>query len=237
MDVKQLLLSIASAIFVVAVPLCILSASAVASIFDPSFYTEQQVAVGVVETYGLPRSVLAQANEGMVRYFTGEFAALPDAFQAAGADPSFFSERELVHMTDVRTLFQQIALVERVTLAYGAAFLLGSYLVLGTAAIRRDGQLLLLGVGVALAIFVIGGALWVIDPSGLFLTFHRLYFSNDFWQLDPRTDHLIQMVPFPFWEAAITVVIGRALAVTALTAVLGGLIAWSGGRLIGGRLE
>lgn len=236
LDVKQLFLGLASALFVVAVPLCILTASAVASIFDPTFYTEQEVAAGVVETYGLPRTVLAQANEGMVRYFTGEFATLPEAFKAAGGDPAFFSERELVHMTDVRTLFQQIVLVERVALGYGAIFLLGSFLLLGSAAIRRDGQLLLLGVGFGLAIFVLGGAAWLIDPSGLFLWFHKLYFSNDFWQLDPRTDHLIQMVPFPFWEAAIFVVIGRALAVTALTAVLGGLAAWLGGRLVGSGL-
>lgn len=228
---KQLLLGIASAVFVVAVPLCILSASAVASIFDPSFYTTEQVRAGVPETYGLPASVLAPVNQAMVGYFAGQYPTLPDAFRATGADPAFFSERALEHMVDVRTLFQQVALVERVTLAYGAVFLVGSYLLLGTAAIRRDGTLLLLGAGVALAIFVIGGAAWLIAPDALFLWFHEAYFANSFWQLDPRTDHLIQMVPFPFWEAAITIVIGRAVAVTALAAVLGGASIWIGGRL------
>jgi integral membrane protein (TIGR01906 family) len=229
--VKQLLLGLASALFVVAVPLGVLSASAVASIFDPAFYTEQQVRVGVEEAYGLPRAVLGPVNQGMVRYFAGEVATLPEAFRASGADPAFFTERELVHMTDVRTLFQQMALVERVTLAYGILFLLGSYLVLGSSAIRRDGGLLLLGAGVALAIFILGGAIWLINPSGLFLQFHELYFSNDFWQLDPRTDHLIQLVPFPFWVAAISIVIGRAVAATAVTGAVGGLLVWLGGRL------
>jgi integral membrane protein (TIGR01906 family) len=229
--VKQLLLSLASAVFVVAVPLCIFSASAVASIFDPSFYTEQQVKAGVPETYGLPESVLAPVNQAMVRYFAGEYATLPDAFRATGADPAFFSERELEHMVDVRTLFQQVALVERVTLVYGVLFLVASFLVLGSAAVRRDGTLLLIGAGIALAIFVIGGAAWLIAPNAIFLWFHEAYFANNFWQLDPRTDHLIQMVPFPFWEAAITIVIGRAVAVTALTAVLGGVLVWVGGRL------
>ena len=228
---KQLLLSLASILFVVAVPLCIFSASAVASIFDPSFYTEEQVKAGVPETYGLPQTVLAPVNVAMVGYFAGQYPTLPDALRASGADPAFFKQRELEHMVDVRTLFQQVALVERVTLGYGVVFLVGSFLLLGTAAIRHDGTLLLVGAGVALAIFVIGGAAWLIAPDPIFLWFHEAYFANNFWQLDPRTDHLIQMVPFPFWEAAITVVITRAVVVTVLTGALGGALVWAAGRL------
>ncbi len=228
---KQLLLGLASALFVVAVPLCIFSASAVASIFDPNFYTEEQVRAGVPETYGLPASVLAPVNQAMVGYFAGQYPTLPDAFRATGADPAFFGQVELEHMVDVRTLFQQVALVERITLGYGVVFLVGSFLLLGTAAVRRDGTLLLIGAGIALLVFVIGGAAWLIAPDAIFLAFHEAYFANNFWQLDPRTDHLIQMVPFPFWEAAITVVITRAVAITAAVAVLGGAMIWIGGRL------
>ena len=51
----------------------------------------------------------------------------------------------------------------------------------------------------------------------LFRQFHLLSFANDFWQLDPRTDHLIQMFPRGFWfdvtlaVGAITVLEGAAL--------------------------
>ncbi len=231
LDVKQLLLGLASALFVVAVPLCIFSASAVASIFDPNFYTEEQVQARVPETYGLPASVLAPVNRAMVGYFAGQYPTLPDAFRATGADPAFFGQVELEHMVDVRTLWQQVALVEKITLGYGIVFLLGSFLVLGSAAVRYDGTLVLVGAGVALAIFVVGGAAWLIAPDAIFLWFHEAYFANNFWQLDPRTDHLIQMVPVPFWEAAITVVITRAVALTALTGVLGGVLLWLGVRL------
>ena len=124
-------------------------------------------------------------------------------------------------MVDVRTLFQQIALVERISLAMAPLPRGELSPPRQLAAVRRDGTLLLVGAGIALAIFVIGGAAWLIAPDALFLWFHEAYFANDFWQLDPRTDHLIQMVPFPFWEAAITIVIGRAVAVTALTAAAG----------------
>jgi integral membrane protein (TIGR01906 family) len=228
--VKQLLLGLASVLFVLAVPLGIFSVSASAYIFDPSFYTEQQVLAGVERDYDLPRSVLAPANQGMVGYFAGDYPTLPDAFRAVGADPAFFSERELVHMVDVRVLFQQVVLVQRIAIGYAIVFLVGSFLLLGSRAIRRHGRLLLAGAVLALLIFFLGGAAWLISPSGLFLWFHQLYFSNDFWQLDPRTDRLIQMVPFPFWQAVIFAVIGRAVLLTVLTAGVGALLARFGGK-------
>jgi integral membrane protein (TIGR01906 family) len=40
--------------------------------------------------------------------------------------------------------------------------------------------------------------------------FHGLAFSNDLWQLDPDTDHLIQMYPETFWFEA-TMGIGLAV--------------------------
>ena len=41
-----------------------------------------------------------------------------------------------------------------------------------------------------------GLILWaVIDFDGLFVTFHRLAFRNDYWLLNPRTDLLIRLMP------------------------------------------
>ena len=36
--------------------------------------------------------------------------------------------------------------------------------------------------------------------------FHELMFSNSFWQLNPRTDHLIQMFPPAFWEFIVSTI-------------------------------
>ncbi len=55
----------------------------------------------------------------------------------------------------------------------------------------------------------------------LFRQFHVLSFSNDFWQLSPARDHLIQMYPRGFWFDA-TLGIGLiAAAQGALLAILG----------------
>jgi integral membrane protein (TIGR01906 family) len=62
--------------------------------------------------------------------------------------------------------------------------------------------------------------LTVVGFDTVFITFHQIAFHNDFWQLDPRTDHLVQIFPFEFWYDAMLAV---ALRVVFITVALGGL--------------
>src|SRR3989337_2913922 len=56
-----------------------------------------------------------------------------------------------------------------------------------------SGSLATLGLLASLALLALT------DFSGAFLQFHYLAFSNDLWQLDPRTDNLIRMFPEGFF--------------------------------------
>jgi integral membrane protein (TIGR01906 family) len=59
----------------------------------------------------------------------------------------------------------------------------------------------------------------------LFLTFHRLSFSNDFWLLDPRTDYLVMMFPQGFWfDATVLVATVTGAGALALTTLSGGYL-------------
>ena len=55
-----------------------------------------------------------------------------------------------------------------------------------------------------------------------FTRFHQVLFSNNDWQLDPRTDHLLQMFPEGFWRD-MTFVLGGMCAIEA--ALIGGVSA------------
>ncbi len=59
-----------------------------------------------------------------------------------------------------------------------------------------------------------GGLLALTGFDAAWSQFHVIAFANDFWQLNPRTDHLIQMFPEAFWERA-TVAIGGAIIMEA----------------------
>ena len=51
-------------------------------------------------------------------------------------------------------------------------------------------------------VLVIGavGVMVAIGFESTWERFHELAFTNDLWLLNPRTDHLIQMFPEPFWQ-------------------------------------
>ena len=51
-----------------------------------------------------------------------------------------------------------------------------------------------------LGILAAGLVLWAaVDFDGLFVTFHRVFFSNDLWLLNPREHLLIMLMPTPFF--------------------------------------
>jgi integral membrane protein (TIGR01906 family) len=71
-----------------------------------------------------------------------------------------------------------------------------------------------------LALFAV---LALVGFDELFLRFHLVAFTNDLWQLNPATDHLIQMFPRDFWFDATMLVAaltaGEAVVLAALSAV------------------
>ena len=54
----------------------------------------------------------------------------------------------------------------------------------------------------------------------LFLAFHEISFSNDFWQLDPRTDALIAMFPEGFFLDATLWIVGSTVLEAAILAAV-----------------
>ena len=56
-----------------------------------------------------------------------------------------------------------------------------------------------------------------------FLQFHEMFFSNDLWQLDPKTDRLIQIYPRDFWFGALFV---TACFVIFLLLIVSGMAQW-----------
>ena len=60
--------------------------------------------------------------------------------------------------------------------------------------------------------------------DGLFITFHKIAFTNDLWLLNPNTDVLMALMPLPFfiWYAGeILKAMGPALGMMLLV-----IIAW-----------
>lgn len=119
-----------------------------------------------------------------------------------GAMENAFSEKENLHLKDVRGLVSLLKSVRWI--GGGLVIALIGALYLND---RQGRPQLLSGLvrGFALsAIFLLacftGLAVWgVLNFDGLFVTFHQVAFSNDLWLLNPHTDLLLALMPIPFF--------------------------------------
>jgi integral membrane protein (TIGR01906 family) len=117
-------------------------------------------------------------------------------------------DREQAHMADVRTVFRGLWL-----LAIASAVIL-------VAASRRRGRrstwravragALGLTVGV-----IILGAIALVAFDQQFETFHEVFFPAGSFLFDPRTDRLVQLFPFQFWQET-AIVVGAVIIAIAL---------------------
>jgi integral membrane protein (TIGR01906 family) len=144
-------------------------------------------------------------------YFNGE--SEPFSYQLRSGQ-EIYNEREVAHLSDVKGLLR---LADGIGTAAGLGFTFGlavQVAVFGRRRLDIVGRSLLLGGLVTLGLLGGLALLALSDFSGAFLQFHYLAFSNDLWQLDPRTDNLIRMFPEGFFFDA-TLLVAVATAVEA----------------------
>ena len=107
-----------------------------------------------------------------------------------------FQAHEADHMADCRGLIGLAGTLRWIT---GAAALLlaGIGILLRSRKAFAGGMLTGL---CAAGMLVAGIAVWaLVNFDGLFITFHRVAFTNEGWLLDPRTDLLIRLMPVHFF--------------------------------------
>lgn len=139
-----------------------------------------------------------------------------------GQQREFFNDREKAHMEDVRVLFWGGIRLRRLLLLL-AVFCTGVLVCMEEQAARRLSKAYLIACGCFLAAF--GGIAFYLsrDFTEGFTIFHHMFFDNDLWLLDPKTDLLINILPEGFFmdmAVHIGVVFGGMLLLTALLSIV-----------------
>jgi integral membrane protein (TIGR01906 family) len=124
----------------------------------------------------------------------------PPDFDVEVAGAPVLEERERTHMRDVRSVFLVLL---RLAVVAGVILLVAGLRVQDRGrlwrAVRRGATVLAVGV-VAL------GAVALVAFDSLFETFHEVFFPAGSYTFDPRTDRLVQLFPFQFWQETAIVV-------------------------------
>ncbi len=166
----------------------------------------------------LPGSVYPAICEAITSYLAGGTSVF--GFEFAGVQ--LFGEKERIHMADCAALFRLDRTVLIVCCA--AAVVLIAVLILMRS--RKSAAAgVLTGTLAALVLAAVLGVWGLVDFDGLFTAFHRTFFTNDLWLMNPATDVIIRLMPEAFFIRCALLGGGAWLAFLALTALVSGLLA------------
>lgn len=122
-----------------------------------------------------------------------------------------FNEREVSHMVDVHKLYNLNMIVTYITSGILIASII--YLVIAyknNISLYRDLKFIRNAFLIILLAIIILTGIISLDFDSAFIKFHELFFNNNLWLLDPRTDVMIRMLPQDFFMN-MAIRIGKAL--------------------------
>ena len=192
----------------------------------------------VNQTTGLSESELDRVARGLISYFNSDEEFITLTIVKDGQPIELFTERDVIHLWEVKTLFRLGYYLLGGTLAF--------YIIYGVIMLRwrKDrtwqslASVILKGSILTLALMfaLVLGVIFAFDQ--LFWWFHKivfLFYEGDYWILDPTKDYLIRLFPpYPeggFWSYAFRLCGG---IIAGLATVLGGM---SGGYLLSKKRE
>lgn len=162
-----------------------------------TYYVNQFEALEVHKTIGMEMSSIGVITQELIQFMDDGTGDLTQEVLINGESKQFLNDKEIHHMEDIYWLFY-----------YGRRFLwaLQALMVVAIFLLFRrpksvDHFVRALKIAVFTAIITLSflGALAFINFDFAFTKFHEIFFTNDLWLLDPRTDRLIMLMPLQFF--------------------------------------
>ena len=189
--------------------------------FQGDFLKQEVFRYGVDKKLGISEEELGRVVEEMMAWLKAPSGDLQVEVTVDQKVVSFFRERDLLHLADIAGMVHwgrnACAVLCFLTIT-GVFFLLrkGRKKTLGKIYLFSWGFLLLAAIGIGLWLLV--------DLVGFIDTFHRIFFRNGLWILNPATDMLIWLFPEQIFRDG-AVRLGIALAAVHTLAV--GFAVWA----------
>lgn len=205
------------------------------SSFSRAFYAKQYRELSTAKEIGITQTDLDLATEQLLDYIQNktEHLDLAVILENVEGKPNvkMFNQREIDHMVDVRALYLEAMLVRNILLGFAAAILLSLIWRIHSETNPEICRTLRRSLGLALLIFLVLIAAIAtyaaLDFNAFWTRFHLLFFSNDLWILDPRTDRLIMMVPSAFFFALVQKILITSVAALLVYSGLVFTVTWS----------
>jgi integral membrane protein (TIGR01906 family) len=156
------------------------------------------------EISGISRNSYPELAEALSSFLAGNTVTAQVMLTRSSEDFPAFSDKELLHLQDVKDLF---VLSHRVSLAGVLTIIVIIFIIIIAQKGNAFGKAFIivrslkLSLGLSILFLLAGSVLTALDFNNSFTLMHRLVFTNDLWLLDPQADLLVQLMPEPFFIA------------------------------------
>lgn len=185
------------------------------------YFEEEYAKYNVSTKVHMEMDDLLYVTDEMMDYLRGDRKNLVVNTIVDGEKREFFNEKEKRHMVDVQELF-----LGAVSMRRGAAML--SVFMAAVLLVKKQGmvmlQMLQWGVGLFIGSMAGLALLAYTDFTKYFTYFHLLFFDNNDWILNPKTDLLINIVPEGFFRDTAYTIAGLFLTISFLLWLEAGLL-------------
>jgi integral membrane protein (TIGR01906 family) len=210
------------AIFIIAVPLFLITASVAWAFNSPGLYNDGFEKYSISRISDITDSDLRQVGADIRSYINSGDEPLDVRTSILGAERDLFNDREVAHMKDVKQLVRGVYVLALASAVYLAAMVVIGFALHRGRFVAGLAKRLAWGGGLTLVLLIVFGLVALVGFDSVFLKFHQWSFANDFWRLDPRTDYLVRIFPQDFWFDATLWVAVRAIFGALILTVAGG---------------
>lgn len=175
--------------------------------FSHSFYAYEYEKNDQAEVIGMSDEDLLKSTDALLDYLKGKREDISVSAEVNGIEREVFTERESLHMVDVRKLYDNAMLAKNIA---GTVSLL---LFLLIVTVWKKDRYAILKDGFENGLFMIGSCvfcilIWAVaDFNNFWLDFHYLFFDNDLFLLDPASSIMINMFPESFFFDLVLLII------------------------------
>ena len=185
-------------IFIVIFPLIVLLSVIQIYSFNQDFYMNQYEKNQVSKISKISLENLDDVTEVIIDYLKDNRKNLEFQTEIDGEIVEVFGKREKLHMEDVKELFQKGFVIRNygIILIFICITIFFKFSASGKKLIFNS---LLLSSILSFSIILILFIMIKMNFMKYFTHFHKIFFDNDLWLLDPRKDVLIQILPIEFF--------------------------------------
>ncbi|SHI98114.1 TIGR01906 family membrane protein [Parasporobacterium paucivorans] len=163
-----------------------------------AFYEREYTKYDVARDVDMEMKDILYVTDEMMKYLVDDRDDLMIETVIAGEKGYFFNDREISHMEDVKLLFAKGLLLRSISLIVMAVCLLVLVLLRKRPVFVLSRCIKYGIITFAILVAALGAAMWA-DFNKVFTLFHKIFFTNDLWILNPETDRLINILPEGFF--------------------------------------